>query len=307
LNRCCAGTACHRRSTRSSRQSSPAKAAGSVGKPRAIPPIDPRLGAERRWRAGQGTQAASKRRGSGTAPSLTLLEFARQVPEPKMGALNFALFPFQPEMYEVLGSRVRDVVVRKCTQVGISALLVRWALSEADLYSHTVLYVMPTLGDVFDFADGRVTPLFERSEYLWERKGDPFNKGLRRVGNGIVYFRGSENKRGLDSVDADALALDEYDTLNQANVPDAERRLSAVTSAGLIRRVGVPSLPEFGIAEKYDESDRRLWLVRCSCRYVGWTGSGPISRSGRRTGGRAGSLSIFGGTWWSRRRRRGRG
>ena len=225
--------------------------------------------AERLRRAGQGTQAASKRRGSDTAPSLTLLEYTRHVPEPKTGALNFDWFPFQPEIYETFGTRARDAVIRKCTQVGCSALLIRWALSESDLYSHTVLYVMPTLGDVFDFADGRITPLFEKSEYLWERKGDPFNKGLRKVGAGIIYFRGSENKRGLDSVDADCLALDEYDTLNRCNIPDAERRLSAVTSAGLIRRVGVPSLPEYGIASKYDESDRRMWLVRCSCGYRG--------------------------------------
>src|ERR1700737_3202521 len=137
-------------------------------------------------------------------------------------------------------------------------------MSEADLYGRTVLYLMPTEKAVFDFADARVTPLFE-SAYLGEKRGDPFNKGIRRIGSGLVLFRGSENKRNLDSVDADCLALDEYDTLSQANVPDAERGLSGVTSAGLIRRVGVPSLPEFGIAQRYDESDRRMWLVWCSC------------------------------------------
>jgi hypothetical protein len=91
----------------------------------------------------------------------------------------------------------------------------------------------------------------------------------------------------LDSVDADSLALDEYDTLNQSNIPDAERRLSAVTSAGLIRRVGVPSLPEMGIAQRYDESDRRMWLVRCSCKYVGLDrerGDAPVKTPDKRGG-----------------------
>ncbi len=201
---------------------------------------------------------------------LTFLEWAQKVPEPKTGPLDFEQFPFQPAMYQEFGSSCRDVVVRKCTQVGISALTVRWGLFEADRHGHTVLYVFPTEKDVYDFADARVDPMIDGSEYLSDRRSQPWNKGLKRVGVGLVYFRGSENKRGLDSVDADCLALDEYDTLNQGNIPDAERRLSGVTSAGLIRRIGVPSLPEYGIAERYDESDRRKWLVRCKrCKHTG--------------------------------------
>jgi hypothetical protein len=202
--------------------------------------------------------------------AIPFLEWAQNVPEPKTGPLNFTQFPFQPDMYRVFGSDLRDVVVRKCTQVGISALTVRWGLYQADKSGHTVLYVFPTEGDVYDFSDARVDPMVDGSEYLDARRSQPWNKGLKRIGRGLVYFRGSENKRGLDSVDADALALDEYDTLNQTNIPDAERRLSGVMSAGLIRRVGVPSLPEYGIAQRYDESDRRKWLVRCpSCDETG--------------------------------------
>jgi Phage terminase large subunit (GpA) len=220
-------------------------------------------------------------------PKPTLLIWALRVPEPKTGTLDFGLFPFQPGIYETFGGPSRDAVIRKGTQIGMSAMLVRWALSEADMRGRTVMYVMPTLGDVFDFADGRIVPLFEHSPYLWEKRGDPFNKTARRVGAGLCIFRGSENKRGLDSVDADCLALDEYDTLNQSNIPDAERRLSAVTSAGLIRRVGVPSLPEHGISQKYEESDRRMWLVRCSCGYRGVDrerGDGPVRAPDKRGG-----------------------
>lgn len=195
------------------------------------------------------------------------LEWALRVPEPKTGTLDFSRFPFQPEMYREMGDPAnREVVVRKATQIGVSAMTVRWALYESDRNARTTLYVFPTLSDVHDFSDARITPMIEGSDYLYGRKGEPQNKGLKRLGSGLCYFRGSENKRGLDSVDADGLALDEYDTLNQAHIPDAERRLSGVMSAGLIRRVGVPSLPEFGIAEKYEESDRRKWLVQCpSC------------------------------------------
>jgi hypothetical protein len=215
---------------------------------------------------GEGLTATVLHRGD----EVKFLEWSLKVPEPKTGKLNFRQFPFQPAMYRAMGDRtIREVVVRKSTQVGVSAMTVRWALYMADRDGLTILYVFPTLGDVHDFSDARVGPMIDGSEYLWDRKGEPYNKGLKRVGIGLVYFRGSENKRGLDSVDADGLVLDEYDTLNQANIPDAERRLSGVLSAGLIRRVGVPSIPEFGVAEKYDESDRRKWLVKCECKHLG--------------------------------------
>jgi hypothetical protein len=206
----------------------------------------------------------------GKVKYVPFLDWSLRVPEPKTGTLDFSRFPFQPAMYEVVGSRTRQVVVRKATQVGVSAMVVRWSIYEADRNGSTVLYVFPTETHVHDFSDARVMPMVEGSDYLLGRAGDPFNKGLKKFGGrGLVYFRGAENKRALDSVDADGLALDEYDTLNQANIPDAERRLSGPLSKGLIRRVGVPSLPQFGIGEKYDESDRRKWLVKCDCGHRG--------------------------------------
>lgn len=211
------------------------------------------------------SQGSRRRRdlGGETEQRMAFRLWAERIPALKAGKLDFDLFPFQKEMYEVFGSGVKDVVVRKGTQVGASELMVRWALWESDVNARTCMYVFPTSADVYDWADARINPLFE-AEPLIDRIGEPFNKGLKHVGPGFVFFRGSESKRKLDSVDADVLALDEYDTLNQRNIPDAERRLSGQLSAGLIRRVGVPSLPEYGISEQFDASDRRLWLVRCT-------------------------------------------
>lgn len=116
------------------------KAAGSVGKRRGVPPIDPLLVAERLRRAGPGKHAASKQRGNSTTPNLSFLEFALRVPEPKR-PLDFELFPFQRELYTD-GVEHPELVVMKSTQVGASALLVRWAIYHAD-QGRTMLYVFP--------------------------------------------------------------------------------------------------------------------------------------------------------------------
>lgn len=190
------------------------------------------------------------------------LEWAQRIPEPK-GMLDFDRFPFQPEMYRALGI-CKEGVVMKSTQVGVSAFLVRWTMFWPDTRGVTALYVFPKNKQMYDFSDTRVKPLIEGSEYLQSRMpyGSVRNKGLKKIGLGHCYYRGSESKHDLQSVDADLVALDEYDDLSPGNIPDAERRISG-SQLGLIRRVGVPTTPEWGIARVYSRSDCRRWFVEC--------------------------------------------
>lgn len=194
---------------------------------------------------------------------VSFFDWALKVPEPKR-PLDFAKFPMQRELYQK-GYDDSRAVVMKGTQVGVSAWALRWMMYHADTRGFTGLYLLPRTQDVFDFSDARIRPVIQSSDYLKSRvqPEDPSNKGLRQVGLGIMYFRGSESKRGLDTADVDAMVLDEYDTLNQENIPDAERRLSGITSANLLRRVGVPSIPNWGISKMYEESDKRKWLAKC--------------------------------------------
>ena len=193
--------------------------------------------------------------------------WSAHVPEPKAGPLDFEAFPFQRELYSE-NEDARDSVIMKSTQVGISAWGLRWSLYHVDTGRMTALYIFPTQRDVWDFSTARIDPVIEGSAHLRSRqqmvKKSPDNKGMKRIGDGYIYFRGSESKRGLDSVDADIILFDEYDTLVQENIPDAERRVTGPKSVGLIRRVGVPSVPDYGIAALYDKSDQRVWRVKCS-------------------------------------------
>jgi len=194
----------------------------------------------------------------------SFLDWSLRVPEPK-GELDFDRFPFQRELYA--DHEDPDIVVKKCTQIGISAWAVRWAMFYADVLGVTVLYVFPHQRQLMDFADTRIATIIRNSPYLRSRTLEAAvqNKMLKQIGTGVMYLRGSESVADLQSVDADVLVLDENDLLDQRNIPDAERRLGA-SALGLIRRLGVPSLPGFGIAQLYAESDSRRWHVRCgSC------------------------------------------
>lgn len=196
---------------------------------------------------------------------MTFYDWAMQVPEPKAGKLDWHRFPFQRELYEQEVAKAASIVIKKPTQVGISAYLLRWALYWADMRAATALYVFPKLKQMYDFSDARVRASINASPYLKSRIPAHYtqNKGLKQVGYGYCYFRGSESEDDLDSVDADVLALDEYDRLHPPNVPVAERRISGPRSMGLQRRVGVPTIPSFGISKLFSESDMRRWFVKC--------------------------------------------
>jgi hypothetical protein len=113
-------------------------------------------------------------------------------------------------------------------------------------------------------SDQRVKPVIRGSEYLRDRMAfdDPDNKGLKKIGNGYVYFVGSQSVSELDSVPANALVLDEYDELAQVNIPVVERRVGAADSP-MIRRIGVPTLDNYGIEREYRSTDMRRWTVKC--------------------------------------------
>lgn len=148
-----------------------------------------------------------------------------------------------------------------------STYLIRWAMYWPDMKGLTALYVFPKKVQLRDFSQGRIRPLIRGTEYLQGRvpRDHIDNAMMRQVGLGLIYFRGSEVKDDLDSVDADVLAFDEYDRLNQDNIEDAEHRVDA-SPLGLLRRVGNPTIDDFGIAKAYERSDKRQWLVKCgSC------------------------------------------
>lgn len=196
---------------------------------------------------------------------LGFMDWALLVPEPKAGRLDFVRWPFQIELYSE-GVNDEEAVVKKSTQVGMSAWAVRWALYHADTKGLTGLYLFPTARDMWDFSNLRVGPVIRNSPHLARRQRpeDPNNKGMKGIGLGVVVFRGSEALSGLESIDADHMVFDEYDLLERDHIPVAERRTGASLYA-YKRRLGWPSVPNYGIDRLYEESDHRQWMVKCEC------------------------------------------
>lgn len=207
----------------------------------------------------------------------SFIDWVRDVPEPKR-PLDLERFAFQRELYSVAGESDREIMAQKGAQEGLSAWAIRLAFRWAD-QGLTVLYVMPRERQANEFGTMRITPVLRASRYLRHRQkageSPTDTKRLKSIGAGYFALRGSKSEDELISVDADAVILDEYDRLVQANLPRVEQRVTGPLSRGLIRRLSTPTIPNYGIDREMRRSDNRWWLVRC----------GGLDRRGRRRAG----------------------
>jgi hypothetical protein len=206
------------------------------------------------------------------------IERAAEMPTPKR-PLDLDRFRFQRELYTEQGLHDRELIVKKAAQIGVSEWLVRWMLILADLGA-TVLYIMPRLLQATEFSDMRVKRVIEASAYLRTRQdlhrtSKTDTKRLKSIGEGFVAIRGSKSEAELISVDADAVAMDEYDRLVIGNLPQVEQRVTGPMSRGQLRKVSTPTIPNFGISKEFLRTDQRRWHVRC----------GGLSRRGKRGAG----------------------
>lgn len=212
--------------------------------------------------------------GVGPSADYTMMEWALLAPEPKVGRLDFASFPYQVELYSDEVADAREVVLMKSTQVGASSYLWRWAARRADQFGDTGIYIFPTDGAMTKWVAQRVEPSIDESPYLLSRIGEGFvkNKHQMRLGAGWLNFAGATRTRtdrrqaGAQSTDAEVVVFDEYDDLEPAAIAQFERRLSGAVQAGRTprtRRVGIPSIDGWGIAAAFERSDQRVWTVTC--------------------------------------------
>jgi hypothetical protein len=184
-------------------------------------------------------------------------------------------FTVIPPLVDVYRDQSQEVVVTKAAQVFVSEYCINLAFWVADTRQGkrgNVLYVFPAKEQVGDFSRARVDTAVEESAYLQGRVqpekgihpiGKPTdNVGLKRVGNGYIYFRGSNAEAGLISVDADLVIYDEVDRLKPATMSLGKKRLGS-SLLGWQRYVSTPKYPETGVDLLWLRSDRRRYHLRC--------------------------------------------
>lgn len=140
--------------------------------------------------------------------------------------------------------------------------MINTAFWASDVYKANILYVFPAFEQLCDFSHTRVDKAIEDTPYLADYTTGIDNVKLKQFKEQYIYFRGSQKRRQIISVDADVLLLDEFDEFEPKNIPVCEKRIGDST-LGIKRFISTPSIPDYGIDKWYRLSSQHEWHIRC--------------------------------------------
>ena len=133
----------------------------------------------------------------------------------------------------------------------------------AEVRCATGLFCHPSQTQLNDFSHERIDEAILFSDHLREKVNGINNVGLKSVAGTFLYFRGMQNLNQIISIAADFAFLDERDQMIQSRIPIVKKRLGNSTYKHLIE-VSTPTFPDYGISERFKESDGREWFIRCA-------------------------------------------
>lgn len=171
--------------------------------------------------------------------------------------------PFQEEYLENLAE---IKVTEKSRQCGISEI----ALTEegwfCDMFTNVkAVHTFPREPQLELFSSTRATPFFEETDYLRGRLAKPDSMSRKRIGNSFLLFLSSWSSEMGEGFDADMITFDEKDRMRPGVEFAFEEALSA-SEFGRVRYISTPTIPNRGVDEYYQQSDQRVWMVKCeSC------------------------------------------
>lgn len=159
--------------------------------------------------------------------------------------------------------------------MGLSERMLAESVWICDQLNKNVLYTFPTQQHLQDFVQARLEPVLLNSDYFQSRiEGEAKSKeldkvGLKRIGRGHLYLRGSQNEKQIITIDADCIVLDERDRFAENNVAFIDKRMLA-SDLKWRREISTPTLPNIGIDAAYTDSDQRVWQVQCQNKKCGF-------------------------------------
>lgn len=185
----------------------------------------------------------------------------------KYTRINGAPFSFKGREFQIpiIADPVKDQVVVKCAQVGLSELSYRWAVASCCVMENfNVIYTFPTSGDATKNNQTRIDPMIEGSPELTRLVSKDLNNSeIKKFGkNSFLFFKGTMAETAALSTPADALIHDEMDKSNMDILTTYVSRLQDKTTK--IRKIfSTPTVAGYGVDKEAVYANRLMHLVKC--------------------------------------------
>ena len=186
--------------------------------------------------------------------------------------------PFQIEGHEYQIPMLQDEAVcqvyKKGAQMGLSEANILKSMHGliSGRYPQGVLYLFPTVNDVTDFSKGRFSPLLDDNPEISDLVKNTDSVNVKRIRKSMLYLRGAratgkiegvkKTSSSLKGIPVDRIVFDEVDEMDSAMIDLALERLSH-SKVKEEAYLSTPSIPDFGIDKLYNQSDQRIWMIRC--------------------------------------------
>ena len=148
-------------------------------------------------------------------------------------------------------------------------------------YPQGVFYLFPTTTHAMDFSREKFDPMIANNPCISQhvknisgRDKKTDNATMKRLGNSFLYLRGArvtqkiggesgkKSSLQLKSNSADCVVFDEVDEMDPSMVSQALARMyhSEIKEE---KYLSTPTIPDFGISALYEQSDKRVWMIKC--------------------------------------------
>lgn len=157
--------------------------------------------------------------------------------------------------------------IEKAAQIGFSTLAIIKSLYVAHTMKMDMIYTMPTYGDMHTFVTGKVNRIIEQNPIFKEWTNDKDTIDQKKVGNSVIYYRGTWSEREALSLSSDLNVHDEVDRSNLKVIEQYGSRLQH-SNYGWQWLFSNPSVPELGVDKLWSRSNQKHWFI--TCEHCNW-------------------------------------
>lgn len=168
----------------------------------------------------------------------------------------------------ILESTAPLIVTKKCSQVGISELMLMRNLALMDIIDgFKIIHTLPTAVFAQRVMKTRVDPLIAGSPHVAAKLNKNLdNASVKQMGNSLLYLGGTNTDASVISTPADAIVVDELNFSVIENVEKLQSRLTA-SAYRWWNYVSTPTVPNFGIDAQFNATKR--YYNHCKCTHCG--------------------------------------
>lgn len=152
--------------------------------------------------------------------------------------------------------------ILKAAQIGFSTTANIKALWLAKNRGMDIIYSLPSASDIKDFVSGKTNRLIDYNSIFQNWTADKDSIEQKRVGNNVIYFKGTWTERAAIATPADVYISDETDRSKQDVVAQFKTRLQH-SKYGWEWYFSNPSAPGQGVDKYYGQSDQKHWFIKC--------------------------------------------